>query len=175
MQLANREALACGDIAHRLGCDIGIGLGVAFINTCGHAAYERRLHLELALDLSTDLVSLEHLSVATFLELHLLYCLGIGSDRGKVTTSRIQIGESLDAAIKQLDFPFKVLLAVVMVHQLKDISELYKQCQLLSIEAEIGAHLAHTHRTQGERLLICLLQLRRAIHQALIRLAVADR
>lgn len=61
-----------------------------------------------------------------------------------------------------------------MVHNLDDFSKFFVSRQLLSFKVEIVAQFPEAQGAEGERLLVSLVELRRAVHEALVMLTVAN-
>ena len=62
-----------------------------------------------------------------------------------------------------------------MIHNLHDLPHLLIPRQLLTLKVKIVAQLAEADGTEGEGLLVSLVQLRRAVHETLIVLAMPHR
>lgn len=75
-------------------------------------------------------------------------------------------------ASKHLDLPRKILIGIVVVHQLKHFLEFEISVQFLAFKMKVECQFPKTHGAHCKWLLVSLLELAGPIHEALVGLAV---
>lgn len=83
--------------------------------------------------------------------------------------------ERVDYVAEEVNLSGIALIGILVVHYLYHFTQLLVAGELSPLEVEVEAQLAEADRAEVERLLVGFVELRRAIHQALVRLAVAHR
>lgn len=91
---------------------------------------------------------------------------------GRVTG---KLREGSDDVTEEDDFTLVALVWVLVVHYLDHFAKLLVALQLLTLEVKIVTQLSKANRTEGERLLVCLVQLRGAVHDTLVLLTMPHR
>ena len=81
--------------------------------------------------------------------------------------------ERSNDVLEQDYLPLVALIGILVVHDLYHLSHLLVALQLLAFEAKVEAQFPQADGAEGEGLLVRLVQLRGAVHEALIRLAMS--